>query len=70
VFTHVIGVTLFRCALDRRPEKVVTVAGITELGSRLGNEIEVLEDRDGLSRVFMFFKVLFDITISLYLYDG
>ncbi len=54
-----------RSALDGGTEQVISVGGIIVAGAGLGDEVEVLEDGQGLARRLGLFDVAFDRVIAV-----
>ena len=65
MFAHIVRVKLLRCTLNSRAQKIIAVTGIAVFRSRLGNKVEVPENGDCFSRGFVFFDVLFYITVDV-----
>ena len=65
VAPHVAAIAFARGAFDDGAQQVVAIAGVAEARARFGDQVELLEDGDGLARILVLLEMLFHLAIAV-----
>ncbi|MNQ57705.1 hypothetical protein D3C85_718720 [compost metagenome] len=65
VATHVAAIAFARGTLDDGAQQVVAIAGVAEARARFGDQVELLEDGDGLARILVLLEVLLRLAVAV-----